>query len=59
MPGDGVAPMKIILRTLRDIGFRGWLSLELFNRDYWRKPAEEVAKTGLAKIKAAVRAALA
>jgi len=59
MPGDGVAPLRDVLRTLRDIGFRGWLSLELFNRDYWQKPADEVAKTGLAKMKAAVAAALA
>ena len=59
MPGDGVAPMKDILRTLRDIGFRGWLSIELFNRDYWKKPAAETARIGLAKMKAAVAAALA
>jgi sugar phosphate isomerase/epimerase len=57
--GDGVAPSNEILRTLRDIGFRGWLSLELFNREYYKLPAIEVAKTGLAKMKAAVRAALA
>ena len=59
MPGDGVAPLKSILRTLRDVGFRGWLSLELFNPDYWKKPAAETAKIGIAKMKAAVRAALA
>jgi len=58
-PGDGVAPTKSILRTLRDIGFRGWLSLELFNNEYYKRPAAEVAKTGLEKMKAAVRAALA
>jgi sugar phosphate isomerase/epimerase len=56
--GDGVAPTKEIFRTLRDIGFRGWLSLELFNRDYYKLPAIDVAKTGLAKMKAAVRTAL-
>ncbi|MFW6164000.1 MAG: sugar phosphate isomerase/epimerase family protein [Planctomycetota bacterium] len=59
MPGDGVAPLGDILRTLRDVGFRGWLSLELFNPDYWRRPALETAKTGLAKMKAVVAAALA
>lgn len=58
-PGDGVAPLKLILGTLRDIGFRGWLSLELFNRSYWKRPALEVATTGLAKMKAAARKALA
>src|SRR5260370_40938253 len=50
-PGDGIAPLKSILRILRDIGFNGVLSLELFNRDYWKKDAQEVAKTGLEKMK--------
>jgi len=58
-PGDGVAPMTVILRTLHEIGFNGWLSLELFNREYYKRPALEVAKTGLAKMQAAARKALA
>jgi hypothetical protein len=33
------------------------LSLELFNRDYWQLPAEEAARQGLEKMKAAVAAA--
>ena len=57
-PGDGVAPLDDILRTLRDIGFQGTLSLELFNPDYWKQDALVVAKTGLAKMKAAVEKAL-
>jgi sugar phosphate isomerase/epimerase len=57
MPGDGAAPLGQILRTLRDIGFRGALSLELFNPDYWKQPAEEVARTGLEKMKTAVEKA--
>jgi sugar phosphate isomerase/epimerase len=56
-PGDGVAPMGIILRTLYETGFRGVLSLELFNREYWKQDATAVAKTGLAKMKAAVERA--
>ena len=58
-PGDGVAPLDKIFRTLRDAGYRGVLSLELFNRDYWKQDAFEVAKTGLEKTKAAVALALA
>jgi 2-keto-myo-inositol isomerase len=54
-PGDGVAPLKEILRDLRHIGFRGVLSLELFNRDYWKQDALTVARTGLAKMRAVVR----
>ena len=57
-PGDGVAPLAQILRTLRDNGYRGMLSLELFNRDYWRQDALSVARTGLKKMKAVVRTSL-
>jgi len=58
-PGDGVAPFGQILRDLRDNGFRGYFSLELFNRDYWAKPADENLKTGLEKIRSVVRQSLA
>ncbi len=57
-PGDGNAPLTEILQTLRRTGFCGALSLELFNRDYWKRPAEEVARTGLAKMKSAVARAV-
>lgn len=57
-PGDGVAPLDKIFRTLRDNGYRGALSLELFNREYWKQDAFEVAKTGYEKTKAAVAKAL-
>lgn len=53
-PGDGVAPLSDVFRTLSHSGFRGTLSLELFNRDYWQQDAFQVAKTGLEKTKAAV-----
>jgi sugar phosphate isomerase/epimerase len=57
-PGDGIAPLKTIFRTLREIGFRGMLSLELFNRDYWKQDAATVARTGLQKMRAAVQSSL-
>ena len=57
-PGDGVAPLSQILRDLRDNGFRGYLSLELFNRDYWARSADENLKTAMDKIRTTVRAAL-
>lgn len=50
-PGDGVAPIAEILHALVASGFSGTLSLELFNREYWKLPALEVAKTGLEKMK--------
>jgi len=58
-PGDGVAPFREILRDLRDNGFRGYFSLELFNKEYWTKSADENLKTGLEKIRGVVRQALA
>ncbi len=57
-PGDGVAPLTTILRTLRDSGSKTALSLELFNRDYWKLDPATVATTGLAKIRAAVASAM-
>jgi sugar phosphate isomerase/epimerase len=54
-PGDGVAPLETIFGTLRQIGFRGTLSLELFNPEYWKQDALAVAKTGLKKMKAAAK----
>jgi sugar phosphate isomerase/epimerase len=52
-PGDGVAPLKDVFGTLKKLDYRGFLSLELFNREYWKQDPNEVAKTGLAKMKAA------
>ena len=45
-PGDGVAPLRQILRDLRDNGFRGYLSLELFNRDYWAQQRRREPEDG-------------
>lgn len=59
MPGDGVAPMNQILKDLNDKNSPIVLSLELFNEDYWKMDAMEVAKIGLSKMKACVEKALA
>jgi sugar phosphate isomerase/epimerase len=58
-PGDGIAPLNTIFRALRDNGFRGYLSLELFNQEYYKKTAEDNAKMGIDKVRAAVKKALA
>ena len=58
-PGDGIAPFKQILTDLRDNGFRGYLSLELFNRDYWKQNPEKVAKAGIEKMREVVKKNLA
>jgi sugar phosphate isomerase/epimerase len=53
-PGDGVAPLSDTLRLLRETGGQRVLSLEVFNREYWKQDALTVAKTGLAKMKRTV-----
>jgi sugar phosphate isomerase/epimerase len=50
-PGDGVAPLKQVLHSLKLIGGTKWLSLELFNEVYWKEDALLVATTGLQKMK--------
>jgi len=57
-PGDGVAPLKQIVRDLRASGFHGYLSLELFNPHYWEQDAELVATTGLRKTREMVHKSL-
>jgi 2-keto-myo-inositol isomerase len=57
-PGDGTAPFMKIFAALRAIGYRGMLSIELFNRDYYRQDAETVLKTGLGKLRTLVKKSL-
>ena len=58
-PGDGVAPLNDVFKTLDAIGYRGMLSLELFNPEYYKRDPFEVAKEGLEKTRRAVESALA
>ncbi len=58
-PGDGVAPLSTILKLLASSGFSGFLSLELFNRAYWKEEASDVARKGLEKMKAVVASTFA
>jgi sugar phosphate isomerase/epimerase len=58
-PGDGVAPLTQMLKDLFAAGFRGALSLEVFNATYWREDPYGVARIGLQKMKEAVAKAIA
>ena len=51
--GDGIAPLPMIFKTLREIGYEGALSFEVFNPTY-RETNDPllVAKTGLEKLNA-------
>jgi 2-keto-myo-inositol isomerase len=55
-PGDGVAPLVDVVRTLRVIRYDGFLSVELFNKDYWKQDGLSVATTALRKLKAVILA---
>jgi len=57
-PGDGIAPLDQIFRTLRSINFRGYLSVELFNRTYWKQSPPKVAQAAIDKTREAVRKAM-
>ncbi len=58
-PGDGVCPLPKIIRQLIDNGFSGTFSLELFNPEYWKQDALQVASLGLQKSRAVVLQAVA
>lgn len=51
-PGDGVAPIKHILKSLQHHEGSLILSVELFNANYYKQDALTVAKTALEKMKA-------
>jgi sugar phosphate isomerase/epimerase len=50
-PGDGVAPLSGLMALLREIDYRGALSLELFNPHYYARDAREVAVEGMEKMR--------
>ena len=56
-PGDGIAPLNDIFGIFKSVGATPVLSLELFNRDYWKLDPLVTATTGLQKMKASVAAA--
>jgi sugar phosphate isomerase/epimerase len=56
-PGDGAAPLKQVITDLSNMGGTKVLSLELFNREYWKIDPLTVAKTGLEKMRKVVASA--
>ncbi len=45
-PGEGAIDLDSILSTLRDIGYREMVSIELFRPEYWDWEAEQTIKVG-------------
>lgn len=56
LPGEGVIDLQRYCDLLRQIGYDGWVSLELFREDLWQRDPLEVAKLGLEKMKAVCEA---
>jgi 2-keto-myo-inositol isomerase len=54
LPGDGIADLPRVIANLRTIGYRGPLSLELFNRELWGRDPVDVARLGLERVRALV-----
>jgi 2-keto-myo-inositol isomerase len=54
MVGEGIADLPRVIANLRAIGYRGPLSLELFNRALWDKDPREVVTVGLERVRALV-----
>jgi sugar phosphate isomerase/epimerase len=58
-PGDGMLPLKQVLKDLVAIGYTGPLSIEMFNREHWAQDPLLVANTAKAKTCALIKEALA
>ena len=54
MVGDGIADLPRVIANLRAIGYRGPLSLELFNHTLWDHDPREVIEQGLRRVRAVV-----
>ena len=50
-PGDGIAPIKQILKNIKNPDKPLILSEEVFNKNYYNQDPLEVAKTAMAKMK--------
>ncbi|MBS3763233.1 MAG: sugar phosphate isomerase/epimerase [Planctomycetes bacterium] len=44
LPGEGAIPLQEILGAVRDTGYNGFVSLEIFNQDIWDLDVKHAAK---------------
>ncbi len=52
MPGEGAIDLAAEVRVLREIGYQGTVSLELFNRRLWQQDPAEVLRAGIERMRA-------
>ncbi len=51
LPGDGDLPLAAIIARLREIDYRGAVSLELLNPQLWQVPARQVGEIGVSALR--------
>jgi 2-keto-myo-inositol isomerase len=51
MIGDGPIDLAAEIQVLREIGYEGSISLELFNAELWEKDPAEVLRTGIERLR--------
>lgn len=52
LPGDGVVPLRDLVRRLHALGYNGVYSIELFRPEYWKWDPAHLARVALYKMEA-------
>ncbi len=52
LPGDGVIPLRDLVKRLQRIGYSGVYSIELFRPEYWKRDPLELARLARRKMEA-------
>jgi 2-keto-myo-inositol isomerase len=50
MLGEGIVPLDVTIGLLRQVGYDGPVSLELFNETLWKADPADVLKTGYERL---------
>ncbi len=56
-PGEGAIPIDDILSAIRDRGFDGTMSVEIFRPEYWQRDPRDVAREARAKAEGVLKKA--
>jgi sugar phosphate isomerase/epimerase len=51
MPGDGQIDLRAEIKALREMGYNGTVSLELFNKSWWDRDPQETLRVGLQRMR--------
>ena len=59
LPGDGDFQLEPLLQSFRNLGYSGWVSLELMNPTLWQTSAAQVAEIAVTSLRKALGLATA